>query len=117
MLSRGLYHRCNLKRDFQITDATIIQVGTNMGRNGSWDVTFTFVTQTGQVIERTQYFMIDYSKRKYLVGKTVPCTYDPRHPVHSELLIYERTWKQHDLSFPDSMKWTKEYFNDVFFSY
>ena len=117
IIFNGLYRRSQLKRNFELVNAVIMNVGTKMGKSGDWNVDYQFVSKSGKVINATEGFMIYFEKKEGLIGRVVPCAYYQEDSTTSELLIYKHTWNQHGLNYPDSLNWHKEFFKEVIYSY
>jgi hypothetical protein len=113
----SVYRKYELKRHYHIAQATILQAGIRMQKNGSWLIIYSFVDIKGDTIRSKTDFFLRISLKDSLIGRTVPCAYYKNNSKISELLIYEHTWKQYGLVYPDSMKWTKRFFKDIIYSY
>jgi len=112
-----LVRRVHVKKNSVISIAIIENAGFRMQKDGSWSLLYAFVDSEGDTIRSKTDFFLRISLKDSLIGRTVPCAYYKNNSKISELLIYEHTWKQYGLVYPDSMKWTKRFFKDIIYSY
>jgi hypothetical protein len=117
LLIVGTIRRYQLKNNYSLATATILNAGIQMQKNGSWILVYTYTTKEGKKYTHEGLYHFSYDLKDSLIGKTIPCAYYNQDNGRCELLIYEHTWRQYGLTFPDSLNWTKKYFNPVIYSY
>jgi hypothetical protein len=55
-------------------------------------------------------YTLSHPQRSTLIGAQLPVIYEKDNPANGELLVSERQFDRFNLSFPDSLAWTKAYF-------
>ena len=111
--------RCQLKRNFEITNAKVKTVGERMSKSGDWLIEFEYKTKDGVLYSNSSYWPVFLNKKRELEGKYIPYAYYTKNPKRGELLITRQIWKQYKLSFPGSLSWVEKYFDvkKIIYSY
>lgn len=109
----------NLKHNFELSNAIITSAGKMANKNGNWLVEYQYKTKQGQLIQSDDYLPLIIAEKNSLIGKTIPVAYYRNNNKVNELLIYKRTWEQHNLVFPDSLNWIRKYIDvsKIIYSY
>ena len=114
-----IVRRHNLKHDFEISNAIVTSAGNRMDKNGNWLLEYQYKTKNGEMIKGDAYLPLVLSVKDSFIGKAIPIAYSRNNHSLNELLIYEHTWKQYKLEFPDSLNWTKPLIDEsrIIYSY
>lgn len=105
------FSRQKLKSNYLLSNAIVTSVGETMAKNGNWLIEYTFLTDQGRQIKGAEYHPVLLPKHSDLINRTIPVAYSPEYPEKNQLLIYEHTWKQYGLNYPDSLQWLKSCFD------
>lgn len=113
------FSKRKLKSNYRLSNATVTSVGESMSKNGNWSIEYRYVTDQGRQMKGTEFHPVLLPNSGDLINRSIPVAYSRENPEINQLLIYEHTWRQYGLKYPDSLQWLSGVikFEKVIYSY